>query len=129
MTKILLTGMTGQVGQDLQQTLAPLGEIVCVYRDSVDFSQPDALQQLVDAVKPQVIVNSAAYTAVDRAESEPELAKQVNGVAPGILAKSAQRIGAGLIHISTDYVFNGQQSTPTWKQTPPHRWVPMGSQS
>jgi dTDP-4-dehydrorhamnose reductase len=124
MTRILLTGITGQVGQDLQHTLQPLGEVVCIRRDAVDFSEPGAVQQLVDSVKPQIIVNSAAYTAVDKAESEPELAKQVNGVAPGILAKSAQRIGAGLIHISTDYVFDGQQSSPYLETDPT---APMGA--
>jgi len=124
MTRILLTGITGQVGHDLQQTLASLGELICVDRASVDFSQPEALQQLVDAVRPQIIVNSAAYTAVDKAESETELAKQVNGVAPGILAKSAQRIGASLIHLSTDYVFDGQQSTPYLETDPT---APMGA--
>jgi dTDP-4-dehydrorhamnose reductase len=124
MTRILLTGITGQVGQDLQHTLQPLGEVVCIGRDAVDFSEPGAVQQLVDSVKPQIIVNSAAYTAVDKAESEPELAKQVNGVAPGILAKSAQRIGAGLIHISTDYVFDGQQSSPYLETDPT---APMGA--
>jgi dTDP-4-dehydrorhamnose reductase len=124
MTRILLTGITGQVGQDLQHTLQPLGEVICIGRDTVDFSQPEAVQQLVDSVEPQIIVNSAAYTAVDKAESEPELAKQVNGIAPGILAKSAQRIGAGLIHISTDYVFDGQQSSPYLETDPT---APMGA--
>ncbi|WP_254721934.1 dTDP-4-dehydrorhamnose reductase [Kovacikia minuta] len=89
-----------------------------------DFSQPEAVQQWVDSVKPQMIINSAAYTAVDKAESEPEVANQVNGIAPGILAKSAQRIGAGLIHISTDYVFNGQQSSPYLETDSP---APMGA--
>ncbi|MGA7932177.1 MAG: dTDP-4-dehydrorhamnose reductase [Kovacikia sp.] len=124
MTRILLTGITGQVGQDLQQMLPSLGEVISIGRDRVDFSQSEAVQQLVDSVKPQIIVNSAAYTAVDKAESEPDLAKQVNGVAPGILAEAAQRIGAGLIHISTDYVFDGQQSTPYLETDPTN---PMGA--
>lgn len=112
MKHILVTGVSGQVGQDLQRLLAPLGEVVSVSRTEVDFAQAAAVQQVVDAVKPQIIVNSAAYTAVDKAESEPELAKQVNGIAPGILAEAAQRVGAGLIHISTDYVFDGTQGSP-----------------
>jgi dTDP-4-dehydrorhamnose reductase len=112
MQRILLIGANGQVGNDLQQTLVPLGEVVPVGRDQVDLSQPEAVQEIMDRVKPQVVVNSAAYTAVDKAESEPELAERVNGVAPGVLAKAAQLSGAGLIHISTDYVFDGSQSSP-----------------
>lgn len=112
MNKILLTGAAGQVGQELQQTLAPLGEVVSIARDRVDFADSQAVQQILEEIQPQVIVNSAAYTAVDKAESEPDLAHQVNGLAPGILAEAAQRIGAGLIHISTDYVFDGSQSSP-----------------
>lgn len=118
MTRILLTGITGQVGYELQQTLAPLGEVVGVGRDTVDFSQPEAVQQIVDAVKPQLIVNAAAYTAVDKAESEPELANLVNGVAPSILAKAAHAIDAGLIHISTDYVFDGNHNLPYLETEP-----------
>lgn len=112
MTRILLTGITGQVGQELQQTLASLGEVVSVGRDRVDFSQPEAVQQVMETIKPAIVINSAAYTAVDKAESEPDLAKLVNAVSPGILAKAAKRIDAGLIHISTDYVFDGTQSSP-----------------
>jgi len=112
MTRILLTGITGQVGQELQQTLAPLGEVVSVGRDRVDFSQPDAVQAMMESVKPAIVVNSAAYTAVDKAESEPDLAKLVNAVSPGVLAKAAKSIDAGLIHISTDYVFDGTHSSP-----------------
>ncbi|XGV97024.1 MAG: dTDP-4-dehydrorhamnose reductase [Leptolyngbya sp. BL-A-14] len=112
MTRILLTGITGQVGQELQQTLAPLGEVVSVGRDRVDFSQPDAVQAVMETVKPTIVINSAAYTAVDKAESEPDLAKRVNAVSPGVLAKAAKSIDAGLIHISTDYVFDGTHSSP-----------------
>lgn len=112
MARILLTGITGQVGQELQQTLASLGEVVSVGRDRVDFSQPEAVQQLMETVKPTSVVNAAAYTAVDKAESEPDLAQLVNAASPGVLAKAASRINAGLIHISTDYVFDGTQSSP-----------------
>ena len=118
MTRILLTGITGQVGQELQQTLASLGEVVSVGRDRVDFSQPEAVQQVMETVKPAIVINSAAYTAVDQAETEPDLAKLVNAVAPGVLAKAAQSIGAGLIHISTDYVFDGTQSSPYLETDP-----------
>ena len=110
--KLLLIGKTGQVGQELQQTLATLGEVVAVGRDTVDLSQPESVRQVMESVRPQVVVNAAAYTAVDKAESEPELAMQVNGLSPGILAEATAAIGAGLIHISTDYVFDGSQSSP-----------------
>ncbi len=112
MKRILLTGITGQVGHDLQRSLTPLGELISLGRNQLDFSQPEAVWQTIKSVQPEIIVNSAAYTAVDKAESEPELAKQVNGIAPRILAEGAQELGAGLIHISTDYVFDGCQSTP-----------------
>ncbi len=112
MTRILLTGITGQVGQELQKTLVPFGEVISMGRDRVDFSQPDAVQQVMETVKPAIVINAAAYTAVDKAESEPDLAKLVNAVSPGVLAKAAKSIDAGLIHISTDYVFDGTQSSP-----------------
>jgi dTDP-4-dehydrorhamnose reductase len=124
MKRILLTGVTGQVGQDLQNTLAPLGEVVSVGRDEVDFSQLEAVWRVMESAKPDVIVNSAAYTAVDKAESEPELAKRVNGLAPGILAKAAQEIGSRLVHISTDYVFDGSQSSPYLETDATH---PLGA--
>ncbi|MBD1878322.1 dTDP-4-dehydrorhamnose reductase [Coleofasciculus sp. FACHB-T130] len=112
MTRILLIGCTGQVGKELQQTLAPYQEIVAVGRPTVDLSQPDILRQIIGEVQPQIIINAAAYTAVDKAESEPELAKGVNAIAPSILAQEAQKQGSFLIHISTDYVFDGSQSHP-----------------
>lgn len=118
MKRILLTGITGQVGQDLQQTLASLGEVVSIGRDQVDFAQPETVRQVIQAVKPMVVINPAAYTAVDRAENEPELANQVNGIAPGILAKAAQEVEAGIIHVSTDYVFDGSQSSPYLETDP-----------
>ncbi len=112
MQRILLIGANGQVGHDLQQTLASHGEVISAGRDRVDLSQLDAVQQFLSSVNPQFIVNAAAYTAVDRAESEPELANLINGVAPGVLAKAAAQSGAGFIHISTDYVFDGNKSSP-----------------
>lgn len=104
---ILLAGKDGQVGWELQRTLAPLGTVVAMGRDSLDLADADNIRRVVREVAPHLIVNAAAYTAVDRAESEPELAMTINGVAPGILADEAQRLGAGLIHYSTDYVFDG----------------------
>lgn len=105
--KILLTGKNGQVGFELQRALAPLGEVVAVDQHECDLSNPDAIRQLVAKVAPQVIINPAAYTAVDKAESEPHLAQAINGTAPGVFGEEAARLGALVIHYSTDYVFDG----------------------
>lgn len=112
MKRILLTGVTGQVGQELQRTLAPLGDVIGVDRQTIDLAQAIAIRQIISEVKPDAIVNAAAYTAVDKAETEAELAKSINVIAPTILAESAQQLGATLIHISTDYVFDGRKNTP-----------------
>ncbi|WP_107670768.1 dTDP-4-dehydrorhamnose reductase [Cyanothece sp. BG0011] len=112
MTKILLTGSDGQVGQDLQQTLIPLGEIVATNRQQLDLTSPNNIRQVIQEIQPDIIVNSAAYTAVDKAESEADLAFAVNGIAPAIIAEEAKKIGAFLLHISTDYVFDGTKNTP-----------------
>ncbi|TSA49580.1 MAG: dTDP-4-dehydrorhamnose reductase [Nitrosomonadales bacterium] len=105
--KILLTGMLGQVGWELRRSLAPLGQVIAVDRAQLDLADPDAIRHVVREVRPTLIVNPAAYTAVDQAESEPKLAMAVNGIAPGILAEEAKRLGAMLVHYSTDYVFDG----------------------
>lgn len=114
--KLLLLGKGGQVGWELQRSLAPLGELVALDHDSTemhaDFSRPEALAQTVREVRPQVIVNAAAHTAVDKAESEPELARKLNATAPGVLAAAAQEAGAWMVHFSTDYVFDGSGSRP-----------------
>jgi dTDP-4-dehydrorhamnose reductase len=110
--KLLLLGRDGQVGTALTQLLAPLGEIVALGRDGADLSQPDRLAAIVQRERPDVIVNAAAYTAVDKAESEPELARLVNADAPAALAQVAAETGAWLIHYSTDYVFDGKKSEP-----------------
>ncbi len=116
MTRILLTGTTGQVGWELQRSLMTLGEVVAVGRSSgnlcLDLSQPDTIRHVIRTVRPQLIVNAAAYTAVDQAESEPELAIAINATAPGIMAEEAKLIGAAIVHYSTDYVFNGAQAKP-----------------
>lgn len=112
MDKILLIGKNGQLGQELQLTLAALGELVKVGRKELDLTQTDAIAQIIREIKPQIIVNAAAYTAVDKAETEPELAHQVNAIAPQIIAEIAQKIKANLIHISTDYVFAGDKGSP-----------------
>ena len=115
--KILLLGKDGQVGWELQRALAPLGELVALGRQgrdglSGDLSDPAALRTTVAAVAPDVIVNAAAHTAVDKAESEPELAQRINAEAPGVLAQAAASRGAVLVHYSTDYVFDGSGHTP-----------------
>jgi dTDP-4-dehydrorhamnose reductase len=110
--KLLLLGKNGQVGWELQRALAPLGELVACDFDSpgalqADFSQPESLRALIAAVAPDVIVNAAAHTAVDKAESEPEFARTLNATAPGVVAQEAAARGALLVHYSTDYVFDG----------------------
>jgi dTDP-4-dehydrorhamnose reductase len=112
MTRILLTGQDGQVGQELLKTLAPLGEVIGVARPQLDLAQPDQIQRVITEVAPHLIVNAAAYTAVDKAESEPDLAYAINGAASQQMAELAQSMGAPLIHISTDYVFDGSKNTP-----------------
>jgi dTDP-4-dehydrorhamnose reductase len=120
--KILLFGKGGQVGWELQRSLSPLGEVVALGTDSQhlcgDFTDLDGIVKTVRAVAPDVIVNAAAYTAVDKAESEPDLSRTVNALAPGLLAQEAQRSGAWLIHYSTDYVFDGSGDKP-WQETDP----------
>ncbi|MEQ8757985.1 MAG: dTDP-4-dehydrorhamnose reductase [Coleofasciculus sp. G1-WW12-02] len=112
MTRILLTGTAGQLGSELQQTLAPLGEVMGVDRQRLDLTQPDKIRQVISEFKPDLIVNAAAYTAVDKAETETELANAINGTAPTIMAEAAQQLGAALIHVSTDYIFDGKKNTP-----------------
>ncbi|QID16779.1 dTDP-4-dehydrorhamnose reductase [Nitrogeniibacter mangrovi] len=116
--KLLVTGATGQVGWELARSLMPLGEVVALDRAACDLSAPHTLAAVVDRHAPDVIVNAAAYTAVDRAESEPELAHTVNGEAVGELARAARRHGALLIHYSTDYVFDGTQTRPYTEDDP-----------
>ncbi|MDO8989288.1 MAG: dTDP-4-dehydrorhamnose reductase [Sideroxyarcus sp.] len=114
--KILLLGKNGQVGWELQRSLAPLGDIVALDFDSKDmcgdFSKPDGLAQTIRSVAPDVIVSAAAHTAVDKAESEPELVRTINALSPGVLAQEAKKLDALLVHYSTDYVFDGQGTKP-----------------
>ena len=120
--KILLLGKGGQVGWELQRSLAPLGELVALEFDSTDycgdFTDLAGLAESVRRVKPDVIVIAAAHTAVDKAESEPDLVRTINALAPGVLADEAEKLGAWLIHYSTDYVFDGSGTTPR-KETDP----------
>lgn len=119
MRTILLTGKNGQIGWELRRTLAPLGQIVAPGRDEMNLAQPQSIRDAVRRIQPDLIVNAAAYTAVDQAESEPELAIAVNGAAPGILAEEARRLGAALVHYSTDYVFDGTKIGAYDESDPP----------
>jgi len=112
MLHILLIGKSGQLGWELQRSLAPLGDVVTYDYPEIDLAKPASLPDLVRGVNPQVIVNAAAYTNVDKAEIEPELARAINAVAPGVLAEEAKRLNAAIIHYSTDYVFDGRKGAP-----------------
>jgi dTDP-4-dehydrorhamnose reductase len=121
--RILLFGKVGQVGWELRRTLAPLGPLACVDYPEVDFTSPDSIRRWIRETSPDIIVNAAAYTAVDKAESEPALAMQINGEAPGIMAEEARQRGALLVHYSTDYVFDGAKTTPYVEEDAPN---PLG---
>jgi dTDP-4-dehydrorhamnose reductase len=110
--RLLLIGKNGQLGFELRRALAPLGEVFGVDFPECDLAQPASIQAIVAQVNPHVIVNAAAYTAVDKAESEPALARAINAAAPGLLGEAARRIGARVIHYSTDYVYDGAKRTP-----------------
>ncbi len=112
MTNILLTGANGQVGRELQRTLAPLGNVRALDRQALDLAHMDAIRAAIREQKPDLIVNAAAYTAVDQAEAEPDLAMIINGQAPGVLAEEAKKLGALLVHYSTDYIFDGTKTDP-----------------
>lgn len=109
---LLVIGSTGQLGWELQRSLLPLGQISALDYPDLDLTRPDSIANWVERTQPDVIFNAAAYTAVDRAEQEPDLAQAVNGIAPGILAELAQARGSILIHYSTDYVFDGEKGAP-----------------
>lgn len=121
--KILISGQHGQVSRELQQRLGGLGELVVLGRGQLDLSHPEQIRQQVRAVRPDLIINAAAHTAVDQAESEPELAFAINARAPGIFAEEALALGVPLIHYSTDYVFDGRKDTPYVEDDEPN---PLG---
>ena len=123
MKRILLIVSEGQLGRELQQTLLSLGQVISVNRQRMDLNQPDAIRQVIREVKPDGIANAAAYTAVDKAETETDLAYAINGIAPKIMAEEAQKLGSFLLHISTDYVFDGTQNTPYQEEDLPN---PLG---
>jgi dTDP-4-dehydrorhamnose reductase len=110
--KILLTGKEGQVGFALHKKLASLGEVVATNRQELDLGNPEAIKTFIDKIKPNIIINPAAYTKVDQAENEPELAGQINALAPQVLAEKASELNIPIIHFSTDYVFDGLKNEP-----------------
>lgn len=112
MTVILVTGKTGQVGRELVRSLEPLGQVVATERSELDLTDVDSIRRAMRKYSPRIVVNAAAYTAVDKAESEPKLAMQVNAVGPGVLAEEAQRANALFVHYSTDYIFDGLLGRP-----------------
>jgi dTDP-4-dehydrorhamnose reductase len=122
--KILLIGKNGQVGWELRRTLAPLAEVVAVDYPEINLTDTPALRQFVAGTRPGVVVNAAAYTAVDKAETETELCRQVNAVGPGVLAEAAKKIGALMVHYSTDYIFNGAKTSPYFETDAPN---PLGA--
>lgn len=116
---ILLFGAKGQVGWELHRALQPLGDVVALDYPAIDLSRPEQIRKWIRQTKPHIIINAAAYTAVDKGEEEPELVREVNAIAPGIMAEEAKRTGSVLVHYSTDYVFDGSKDTPyTEKDTP-----------
>ena len=121
--KILLIGTTGQVGSELQQILPTIGEVISLNRSELDLSDREQIYQQISKNRPSIIVNAAAYTAVDKSETEPEMAMAINAHAPKAIAIAARDIGAKVLHISTDYVFNGQNHTP-YTETDPT--LPLG---
>jgi dTDP-4-dehydrorhamnose reductase len=122
--RILLIGKIGQVGWELRRTLAPMGQIVCVDFPEIDLTCGDSIRRWVRESRPDIVINAAAYTAVDKAESEPDRATQINGVAPGIMAEEAKRTGALLVHYSTDYIFDGTKTKPYEETDAPN---PLGA--
>ena len=110
--KILLFGKTGQLGWEARRSLSPLGEIHAMGSNELNLTRLDDLVKVIREIKPRVIVNASAYTAVDRAESEPDIARTINAKAPGVMAEEARALNASLIHISTDYVFDGGKGAP-----------------
>ena len=120
MKTILVTGRTGQVGRELVRCLEPLGRVIATGRQDLDLTSPDSIRSAVRRHAPDIIVNAAAYTAVDKAESEPDLAMRINAVAPGVLAEEAKRANALLVHYSTDYIFDGLLGRPYVEEDAPN---------
>lgn len=124
MRTILLIGSSGQVGQELQTALSPVGTVIPVSREDLDLTQLEQIRAVILQTQPDLVINAAAYTAVDKAESEPELANLINGDAPSVMAETAAGLGAAFVHISTDYVFDGSKNTPYLESDVPN---PLGA--
>ena len=120
MTRILLTGRTGQVGSELERVLARHGDVIATDRRHLDLADPDSIRAAVRRIRPDIIANAAGFTAVDDVERAPDLAMRVNGVAPGVLGEEAKRLGALLVHYSTAYVFDGKSDRPYTEDDAPH---------
>ena len=118
--RILLIGNTGQLGWELERTLAPLGELNACDYPAIDLADSSNLRQVIRDCHPDVLINAAAYTAVDRAESEPDLAEKVNSTAPAVMAEEAVRVGSAFVHFSTDYVFDGLKGSPYLESDTPN---------
>lgn len=121
---ILIIGKIGQVGYELRRTLAPLGRVVSVDYPEIDLTDGTSVRKWMRETAPAVVINAAAYTAVDKAENEPERCHQINGTAPGLIAEMAQRLGSLMIHYSTDYIFDGTKDTPYVEEDKPN---PLGA--
>lgn len=122
--RILLFGKNGQVGWELRRTLAPLAEVVALDYPEVDFTKPDDLRRIIREAQPQAVVNAAAYTAVDKAETDEDTARGINAHAPGVMAEECRRLGAWMVHFSTDYVFDGAKNAPYQENDLPN---PLGA--
>ena len=121
--RVLLIGKIGQVGWELRRTLAPMARLIGVDYPEIDLTEPDSIRCWVRDTAPAIVINAAAFTAVDKAEATPEPALRINGVAPGVLAEEAKRLGALLVHYSTDYVFDGAKNSPYVEEDAPN---PLG---
>jgi len=119
-TVILLTGRNGQLGYELSRMLPQLGEVTSLDRQKLDLSKPEDIRKAIRAVRPDLIMNAAAFTAVDQAESDEAAARAINSVGPAVMAEEAKKIGAAMVHYSTDFVFDGTKSTPYVEQDPPN---------
>lgn len=118
--KIVLFGKSGQLGWELERTLAGLGNVAALDRGQLDLRDLNAVQRILNEIEPNLIINASAYTEVDKAEEEPELAMKVNALAPGVMAEISRKLGAALIHYSTDYVFDGMANTPYMEDDQTH---------
>lgn len=111
-SRILIIGRNGQIGWELERILGPLDNVIAIDYPDIDMTKPESIRATINTYRPQIVINAAAYTAVDKAESEADLAMAINGVAPGVMAEECRRLRALLVHYSTDYVYDGKKRTP-----------------